>query len=47
MRETEEIPRDSPVLAELVEARREVDRGDVVQGVDAVRALLRAQAETV
>jgi antitoxin YefM len=39
LEETLEILADPHILAELAEARREVSRGDVVRGVDAVRAL--------
>ena len=39
LEETLEILADPQILADLAEARREVARGDVVRGVDAVRAL--------
>jgi prevent-host-death family protein len=39
LEETLQILADPQILADLAEARREVARGDVVQGVDAVRAL--------
>jgi prevent-host-death family protein len=39
LEETLEILSDPQILDELAEARREVARGDVVRGVDAVRAL--------
>jgi prevent-host-death family protein len=39
LEETLKMLADPQILAELAEARREVARGDVVRGVDAVRAL--------
>lgn len=41
LRETEEIKVDPDTLRALAEAREEVRKGDVVHGVDAVRALLK------
>jgi antitoxin YefM len=39
LEETLEILSDSETMAGIRESRSEVDRGDVVRGVDAVRAL--------
>jgi PHD/YefM family antitoxin component YafN of YafNO toxin-antitoxin module len=41
LEETLEILSDPEAMADIRQSRSEVDRGDVVRGVDAVRALRR------